>query len=188
MNVLLIAQQCKLNLILFISCSNVLLNVKGLLFANLQKCALYALICKKRSYFQLLSFWQRCFQQLTHVSCFVSLSNIFSLVYNLTLNRLTNEQRLQIIEFYYQNACSVKKENRALLSFYGQFNRATEAIRAIVTKFRTKFTLLDIKQQTRLRRVRTEENIAAESASVNDDHQLSIRRRWQQFGLCYSTT
>ena len=55
------------------------------------------------------------------------------------MNRLTNEQRLQIIEFYYQNACA--------------------AIRVIVTKFRTKFTLLDIKPPTRVRRVRTKENI-----------------------------
>ena len=71
------------------------------------------------------------------------------------MNRLTNEQRLQIIEFYYQNACSVKKVHSALLPFYVQFNRPTEmAIRAIVTKFRTKFTLLDIEQPTRLRRVR----------------------------------
>ena len=65
---------------------------------------------------------------------------------------------MQIIEFYYQNACSVKKVPRALLPFYGQFNRPTEAtIWAIVIKFRTKFTLLDIKPPTRLRRVRTEE-------------------------------
>ena len=35
-----------------------------------------------------------------------------------------------------------------------------------MTKFRTKFTLLDIKPPTRLRRMRTEENIAALSASV----------------------
>ena len=68
------------------------------------------------------------------------------------MNRLTNEKRLQIIKFYYQNACSVKKVHSALLPIYGQFNRSTEAaIRAIVTKFRTKFT--------RLCRVRTEENI-----------------------------
>ena len=68
---------------------------------------------------------------------------------------------------------SVKKVHRALLPFYGQLNRPTEAaIRAIVTKFRTKFT-------TRLRRVRTEEN---------DDHQLSICRRSQQLGLCFSAT
>ena len=52
-----------------------------------------------------------------------------------------------------------------------------------MTKFRTKFTLLDIKLATHLRRVRTEENIAAVSASVNDDHQLSIRRHSQQLGL-----
>ncbi|XP_054744546.1 uncharacterized protein LOC129248965 [Anastrepha obliqua] len=105
------------------------------------------------------------------------------------MNSLTNKQRLQIIAFYYKNACSVKKVYRGLLPFYGQFNRPTEAaIRAIVTKFRTKFTLLDIKPATRLRRVRTEGNIAAVSASVNDDHQLSIHRRSQQLGLCYSTT
>ena len=48
-------------------------------------------------------------------------------------------------------------------------------ISLIVTKFRTKFTLLEIKPPTHLRRVRTKENIAAVSASVNDDHQLSIR-------------
>ena len=59
-----------------------------------------------------------------------------SLIYNLTKNRLTNEQRLRIAEFYYQNARSVTKVHRALLQFYGQFNRPTEAaIRAIVLNF-----------------------------------------------------
>ena len=48
--------------------------------------------------------------------------------------------------------------------------------------------MLDIKPPTRLRRVRTEENIAAVSACINDDHQLSIRRRSEQVGLYYSTT
>ena len=92
-------------------------------------------------------------------------------------------------KFYYLNGCSLKKVHRALLLFYGQFNRPTEAaIQAIVTKFRTKFTFLDIKPPIRLRRVWTEENIAAVSASVNDDHQLSIHCRWQQLGLFYSTT
>ena len=124
----------------------------------------------------LLFFWQHWLKQLTHVSCYISLSNIFSLVYNLTINRLTNEQRLQIIEFYYQNACSVKKVHRTILPFYGHFNRSTEtAIQAILTKFLTKFKLLDIKPATRLLRVRNEENITAVAASVNDNHQLSIR-------------
>ena len=106
--------------------------------------------------------------------------NIVSLVYNLNMNRLTNEQHQQIIEFYYQNACSVKKVHCAFPPVYGQFNRSTEAtIRTIVTKFRTKFTLLATKPPTRLRRMRTEENMAAVSARVNDDHQLSIRSRSQ---------
>ena len=82
------------------------------------------------------------------------------------MNRLTNEQRQQIIEFYYQNAYSVMKVDRTLLAFYCQFNRPTDAaIRAIVTKFRTKFTLLDIKPPTRFRRVRTEENIGTGQCS-----------------------
>ena len=63
------------------------------------------------------------------------------------------------------------------------------AIRVIVTKFRTKFTLLNITPLTRLRIVRTENSNAAVSASVNDDHQLSFRCRSQELGLglCYST-
>ena len=60
--------------------------------------------------------------------------------------------------------------------------------RAIVTKFRNKFTLLDIKPPTRLRKAQTDENIAAVWASVNDNHQLSIRCYSQQLVLCYSTT
>ena len=57
------------------------------------------------------------------------------------------------MEFYYHNACSVKKVHQV----HGPFNRPTEAaFRAIVTTFRTKFTLLDIKPPTRLRRLRTE--------------------------------
>ena len=58
--------------------------------------------------------------------------------------------RLQIIELYYQNAYSVKNIHYAFLPFYGQFNRATvAAIRAILTKFHSKFKLLDIKPPTR---------------------------------------
>ena len=79
----------------------------------------------------------------------------------------------------------LKKFLRGLFPFYGQLKQPTEAaIRANVAKFPSKFTFLNIKPPTRLRRVRTEENIAAVSASVNDDHQLSIRRRSQQLGLC----
>ena len=114
----------------------------------------------------------------------MSLSNSFSLACNLTIDRLTNEQRLQIIELFYRNSCWVRNVHRALLPFYGRHSRLSEqSIRKIVTKYHTKFTLLDIKPPTRLR----EENIAAVSASVTEDREMSIRRRSQQLGLCYST-
>ena len=100
------------------------------------------------------------------------------------MNRHTNKQCKQIIAFYYQIACFVKKVHRELLLFYGEFNRPTGAV--IMTKFRPKFTLLNIQPSTRLRRVRTEEDIAAILASVNDGHQLSIRRLSQRLGPCYS--
>ena len=50
--------------------------------------------------------------------------NLFRLFYNFIMNRLTNEQRLQIIEFYYQNSCSVKRVHRAILPIYGKFGDA----------------------------------------------------------------
>lgn len=61
----------------------------------------------------------------------------------------------------------------------------TLRIQAIVTKFPTKFTLLDIKPPTRVRMLHTEENIGAVDASVAEDRDLSIRRRSQHLGLCY---
>ena len=88
----------------------------------------------------------------------------------------------------------------ALRPFYGRHNRPTEqAIQAIVTNFQASFTLLDINPPThctlldinpptRIHRVRTEQNIAAVSASVVEDREMSIRRRSQQLGLYYSTT
>ena len=79
-------------------------------------------------FFSYYFFWQHWTKQYTHVSCFVSLSNVFSLVYNLTMNRLTNEQPLQINEFYYQNASSVKKFHCELPPFYSQFIRPATVI------------------------------------------------------------
>ena len=72
------------------------------------------------------------------------------------MNRLTNEQRLQIIEFYYQNAMLRKYIAR----FFHFMISLIEPLKRLFGPYRTKFTLLDIKPPTRLRRVRTEENIA----------------------------
>lgn len=106
------------------------------------------------------------------------------------MKRLTNEQQLKIVEIYYQNSCSVNNVYRLLRPYYGRHNRPDESkIRAVITKFHTKLTLLDIKSLSRMHTVRTEENIAAVASSITEifslyeDCEKLIRRRSQQLGL-----
>lgn len=83
---------------------------------------------------------------------------------------------------------SVKNVFPALWSFHERHSHRTEqAIQAIVTNFHTNFMFLDIKPPTSVRIVRTEENIAAVAVKVAVDCDLSIRRRSQRLGLCYTT-
>ena len=50
------------------------------------------------------------------------------------MERLTPQQRLQIVQLYYENQRSVKTVFRALRPFYGRHNRPTEpTIRNTVT-------------------------------------------------------
>ena len=79
----------------------------------------------------------------------------------------TNQQRLEIIENYYRNFESVVETLRALTPIFGRNNRHTrQAVRAIVDKFETKFTLLHIPVPKRRHSARSEEKIAAVSASI----------------------
>ncbi|CAK1602462.1 unnamed protein product [Parnassius mnemosyne] len=105
------------------------------------------------------------------------------------MNRLTPEQRFQIVEIYFGINRYVREVHRALRPFYGQHNGPSEqAIRAVIDRFRTNFTLLDSKPSTRQRNVHTEGNIAGVARSVEEDAEMSIRRRSQLVGLCPSTT
>ena len=105
------------------------------------------------------------------------------------MERLTPQQRLQIVQLYYENQRSVKNVFRALRGDYGRHNRPTEpTIRNTITKIETQFTLLDDTRPNRPRPARSEENIAAVAQSVRDDSDESIRRRSQQLGLSYGTT
>lgn len=104
------------------------------------------------------------------------------------MERLTPEQRVQIVELFYKNQCSVRNVFRALRPFYGRHNRPSErTIHNTITKFRTQFTLLDIHPSNIERRARTEQNIAAVAQSVRENRQQSIRRRSQQLGLSYGS-
>lgn len=104
------------------------------------------------------------------------------------MNRLTPEQRLQIVQIYFENHGSVRETYRALRPIYGRHNRPSEQlIRITINRFRTTHTLVDNVHPQRRRTVRTEEVIAAVEQSVEEDPNESIRRRAQQLVLSPST-
>ncbi|GFU19028.1 DUF4817 domain-containing protein [Trichonephila clavipes] len=104
------------------------------------------------------------------------------------MNRLTSEQRFQIVQFYFENNDSVRNTYRALRSFYRRQNRPSEQlIRLTMERFRTTFTLIDNSHPQRRRTVRTEKAIATVMRSIEEDPNESIRHRAQELDLCPST-
>ena len=68
------------------------------------------------------------------------------------MERLTPQQRLQIVQLYYKNGRSVKSVYRALRPIYGVHNRPTErTIRHIIGKLENNLTLLDDTRSIRSR-------------------------------------
>ena len=98
--------------------------------------------------------------------------------------KFTNQQRLEIIKNYYRNSESVVATLRALTPIFGRNNRPTrQAVLAIVDKFETKFTLLDVPVPKRRRIALSEEIIAAVSASIQNETNQSIPCRFQELGI-----
>lgn len=105
------------------------------------------------------------------------------------MQRFTLQERLQVIKNYYQNSSSVVATQRTFSKDLGRHHRFSDkAIRRIVQKFESEFTLHDTKPPTRVREARSDENIAAVKASVEGRPKTSINRRSQELGLSYSTT
>ena len=83
--------------------------------------------------------------------------------------KFTNQQRLEIIKNYYRNCESVVATLRMLTPIYSRNNPLTrQVVRARVDKFEIKFTLLDVPMPKRRRIARSEEIIAAVSASIQN--------------------
>lgn len=88
---------------------------------------------------------------------------------------------------YFQNLGFVRQTYRALRKCYALYNRPSDQfIHRTYNKFRPIFALLH--GVSRHRSVSTKENIAAVSAAVDENLNLSIHRRYQQLGLFASTT
>ena len=95
---------------------------------------------------------------------------LFSIVWHFEVQRLTPEQRLQIVQLYYENSYSARNVFRALRSTYSQHNRPTErTIRNTITHLEIQHSLLDNIRPNRSRPARSEENIAAIAESVHED-------------------
>ncbi len=100
------------------------------------------------------------------------------------MKQYTLEQRLQIIQIFYQNNRSLKGTLRALRPFYGPHNRPSQStIQRLVKKFESTFTLHNVPVPVKQRKARSEQNIAAASASVEQDPNQSLTRRSQSLGI-----
>jgi len=100
------------------------------------------------------------------------------------MSRLTPEQRLQIVQIYFQNSASVRNTFRALRPFYRRQDRPSEQlIRLTVERFRSTFTLLDNMHHPRRRTIA----IATVEFSIEEDPNESICHRVQELELCPST-
>ena len=71
------------------------------------------------------------------------------------------EQRIQIVQLYYENSRSIKNTFRKLRNFYPRHNRANEhLIRNVVQRFETTGSVVITPTKNRLRSGRSSENIA----------------------------
>ena len=84
------------------------------------------------------------------------------------MERLTPEQRLQIVQLYYENSRSVKNVFRALRSTYSKHNWPSQrTIRNTITHLKTQHSLLDNIRPNRPRPARSEPRHFPHIASIN---------------------
>lgn len=107
----------------------------------------------------------------------------------LEMSTYSNQQRVQIVELYYENERSIRTVFRKLRKFYGRHNRPSEStINQIIQKFQETGSVEDKRSEKYSRSGRSEENIDLVVASVVEDPKMSISRRSQQVGLSQTTT
>lgn len=105
------------------------------------------------------------------------------------MQRFTLKDRLDIVQNYYANLRSPRATQRAIRAKNARRQAPSEqAISRVIKKFEREFTLHDTKPPVRRRNARSEENIAAVSASVRADMNVSVNRRSQELGLSTMTT
>jgi len=96
---------------------------------------------------------------------------------------------VQIINFYYQNQCSVRETFRALRDFYSRHNRPAEStILRLMAKFQSIGSINNQPTPVRRRNARSAENVVVVRESVWKNLRRSISRRSQELGLFATST
>src|SRR5215469_8407965 len=104
------------------------------------------------------------------------------------MERYTIEQRVKVIQAYYENGRSNQNAYRALRDIFGQFNRPNvRTIGKIVHKFEQTGSVGVLKTPVHARTACTAENIAAVRDSVTEEPSTSTRRRAQQLQFSCSS-
>lgn len=100
------------------------------------------------------------------------------------MDRFTLEQRWEILQSYFQSGCCVAETVRILKRNFGRNNAPTAAgVRKFVKKVRETGLLIDNRTYSRVRPVRSTENIAAVAESVRLNPRTSTRQRSQQLNI-----
>lgn len=100
----------------------------------------------------------------------------------------TIQQRVQIVECYIQSSKSITVAIRKIKAIFGRNSSISKnTVKSIVDKFYQTGSVHDLPRSGRPRSARSEENIAAVSASVADSPSTSIRHRGQELGIARSS-
>lgn len=104
------------------------------------------------------------------------------------MEKYSNKERLIIVKTHYKNGESFAETVRQLRQVFGCNNVPNEStVRRLITKFETKFTLMDQKIIVRRRPCRSLKNIATVRESVAENQGTSIRHRSQELNISRST-
>lgn len=100
------------------------------------------------------------------------------------MDEITLQQRIYVVQTYYENQRSIKNTYRKIRDFFGVSKRPHEnSIRNLIKKFEETGSVENIKPPGRPRNVRTSENIAIVSESVVSEPTMSIPRRSQELDI-----
>uniref|UniRef100_A0A0K2UYB6 Putative LOC100572414 [Acyrthosiphon pisum] n=1 Tax=Lepeophtheirus salmonis TaxID=72036 RepID=A0A0K2UYB6_LEPSM len=103
------------------------------------------------------------------------MSFLLSILLPFFVERYTHQQRVQIVQLYYENQRSVKDVFRKLRPTYGPHNRPSEStICKITEKFKGAATCWDVPSSGRPCTARSVENIAALTESVAEDRDNTL--------------